>query len=93
MKKAVQVIDIKIGSIYRHFKGCEYVVVGLCRIESDLQTGVLYKAVNQKVEDITWMTPLENFRGNVLENGERIPRFKFVEETQRQMQMLKTDNT
>jgi hypothetical protein len=78
MKKAVPVRDIKVGAVYRHYKGSVFLVVGLCRIESNLKTGVLYKAVHHNADDVTWMMPLENFKQNVLESGRLVPRFTIV---------------
>ncbi len=48
------------GATLRHYKGGLYRVVGLCRIEATLKTGVLYQAC-QGDEEVVWMRPLAQF--------------------------------
>ena len=48
------------GATLRHYKGGLYRVVGLCRIEATLKTGVLYQAC-QGEEEVVWMRPLAQF--------------------------------
>jgi hypothetical protein len=48
------------GATLRHYKGGLYRVVGLCRIEATLKTGVLYQAC-QGDEAVVWMRPLAQF--------------------------------
>ncbi len=48
------------GVTLRHYKGGLYRVVGLCRIEATLKTGVLYQAC-QGYEEVVWMRPLAQF--------------------------------
>lgn len=52
------------GATLRHYKGGLYRVVGLCRIEATLETGVLYLPL-QGDEQVTWMRPLAQFTETV----------------------------
>ncbi len=65
------------GVTLRHYKGGLYRVVGLCRIEATLKTGVLYRAC-QGDEAVVWMRPLEEFSDAVTTADGPVPRFTLV---------------
>lgn len=65
------------GATLRHYKGGLYRVVGLCRIEATLKTGVLYQAC-QGDEDVVWMRPLEQFTEKVTTSEGVVARFTVV---------------
>jgi hypothetical protein len=65
------------GVTLRHYKGGMYRVVGLCRIEATLKTGVLYRAC-QGDEDVVWMRPLAEFSDVVSTADGPVPRFTVV---------------
>ncbi len=65
------------GVTLRHYKGGLYRVVGLCRIEATLETGVLYQAC-QGDEAVLWMRPLPEF-GDIVPTPEGpVARFTLV---------------
>ncbi|MEY4654591.1 MAG: hypothetical protein RI884_3172 [Pseudomonadota bacterium] len=68
---------IQPGVTLRHYKGGVYRVVGLCRIEATLKTGVLYQAC-QGDEDVVWMRPLAEFSDLVTTPEGLVPRFAVV---------------
>ncbi len=65
------------GATLRHYKGGLYRVVGLCRIEATLKTGVLYQAC-QGDETVVWMRPLEQFNESVTTPEGIVARFTVV---------------
>ena len=65
------------GVTLRHYKGGVYRVLGLCRIEATLKTGVLYQAC-QGDEDVVWMRPLAEFSDLVTTPDGPQPRFTVV---------------
>jgi hypothetical protein len=65
------------GATLRHYKGGLYRVVGLCRIEATLKTGVLYQACQGDVE-VVWMRPLEQFTERVTTSEGVVARFTVV---------------
>ncbi len=65
------------GAVLRHYKGGLYRVVGLCRIEATLKTGVLYRAC-QGDEDVVWMRPLAEFGETVTTPDGPVTRFTVV---------------
>lgn len=65
------------GAILRHYKGGLYRVVGLCRIEATLKTGVLYQAC-QGDEEVVWMRPLAQFSEIVTTSHGPAARFTVV---------------
>ncbi len=69
--------DIRLGVTLRHYKGGVYRVVGLCRIEATLKTGVLYRAC-QGDEEVVWMRPLAEFSDVVTTADGPAPRFAVV---------------
>ncbi len=68
---------IQPGVTLRHYKGGIYRVVGLCRIEATLKTGVLYQAC-QGDEDVVWMRPLAEFGETVTTADGPVTRFTVV---------------
>lgn len=63
----------EIGSLYRHYKGGLYRVMGHCTVESSAEPGVLYSAVDPLARQDQWMRPLSDFAGSV--RGGNLPRF------------------
>ena len=68
---------IQPGVTLRHYKGGVYRVVGLCRIEATLKTGVLYQAC-QGDEDVVWMRPLAEFGETVTTAEGPVTRFTVI---------------
>lgn len=68
---------IKLG-VYKHYKGNEYLVIGLGKHSETEEELVIYKALYGDRE--LWIRPLEMFFENVsLEAGSK-PRFEWVRE-------------
>lgn len=67
---------LKLGK-YRHFKGGEYEVIGIARHSETQEEMVVYKSLNQDAG--LWIRPLRMFLEEVEKNGQKIPRFKFIE--------------
>ncbi len=74
---ALDPADIQPGVMLRHYKGGVYRVMGLCRIEATLKTGVLYQAC-QGDEDVVWMRPLSEFGETVTTAQGLVTRFMIV---------------
>jgi len=71
--------EIKIGSIYKHYKGNNYEVVGIARHSETLEELVIYKALYDSPEfgsNTLWARPKKMFLENVIQNGEELERFK-----------------
>jgi hypothetical protein len=62
------------GVTLRHYKGGLYRVIGFCRIEATLKTGVLYEAC-QGDEEVVWMRPLSEFSDIVTTPDGPVARF------------------
>lgn len=67
--------ELKPG-LYQHYKGNFYQVIGLCRHSETLEVLVTYQALYG--DHGLWVRPVDLFLGLVEENGEHIPRFKFI---------------
>ncbi len=68
--------ELNVG-IYEHYKGKRYSVLFVARDSETLEEMVVYKACYGI--DI-WVRPLKMFIENVELNGEKVPRFKFIED-------------
>lgn len=63
---------------YRHFKGKEYEVLGMARHSETLQDMVIYRALYGEGE--VWVRPAAMWNETVMHNGQRVPRFLYLEE-------------
>ncbi|MBX9786087.1 MAG: DUF1653 domain-containing protein [Alphaproteobacteria bacterium] len=62
--------------LYQHYKGNFYQVIGLCRHSETLEILVTYQALYGGYA--LWVRPMDLFLGMVEENGQLVPRFKFI---------------
>ena len=69
--------ELKIGGIYRHYKGNRYMVVGVAKHSETVEEMVVYEALYG--EGGLWVRNKEMFLENVVINGETVERFKFEE--------------
>jgi hypothetical protein len=61
---------------YRHFKGREYIVIGVARHSETQEEMVVYR---QDYGDLTlWVRPISMFLEGVEVDGRSVPRFEFV---------------
>ena len=68
-------MDIKPG-IYRHFKGNEYLVVGVAKHSETLEPMVVYQALYGEKE--IWVRPASMWNETVSKDGYTGPRFTFI---------------
>jgi hypothetical protein len=62
---------------YRHFKGGEYRVIGIARVEaSPDQLVVVYRSLDN---DQFWTRPLDSFAGTVEHGGRTVQRFERID--------------
>lgn len=69
--------ELKIGGIYRHYKGNRYKVVGVAKHSETVEEMVVYEALYG--EGGLWVRNKEMFLENVTINGETVERFKLEE--------------
>lgn len=68
--------DIKLG-LYEHYKGARYQVLGICRHSETLEKMVVYQAFYGGYG--LWVRPLQMFTGTIVQDGQEVPRFKFIQ--------------
>lgn len=68
---------LKIGK-YKHYKGNDYQVVGVATHSEDESQLVVYRPLYG--EGALWVRPLAMFIEDVEVNGERVARFRYIEE-------------
>ena len=69
-------MEIKLGK-YRHFKGNEYMVLGIANHSETLEKMVVYQALYG--EKALWVRPISMWNELVDKDGYRGPRFTFIE--------------
>lgn len=69
---------LKLGK-YRHFKGKDYEVIGVGKLEATLEDVVIYRPLYRS-EHSLWVRPLAVFTENVEIDGKTMPRFEYIGE-------------
>ena len=69
--------SIIVGSLYEHYKGFRYKIIGVARHSETLEELVVYQALYG--EGGIWVRPLAMFLENIVINGQSKPRFKLVQ--------------
>ncbi|MBN1793217.1 DUF1653 domain-containing protein [Candidatus Woesearchaeota archaeon] len=75
-----EVKEIKKGR-YRHYKGKDYLVLGVAHHSESLEELVVYQALYESSQfgrDAIWARPKGMFFEGVLFEGKRVPRFRFI---------------
>jgi len=72
--------DIKLGK-YQHFKGDIMEVIGLARHSETMEEFVVYKHITGKYANKGnyWVRPVKMFLEDVEVDGQKVPRFKYIE--------------
>jgi hypothetical protein len=70
---------LNINSIYQHFRGRKYKVIGIARHSETLEEMVIYEALYENPRGKIWVRPLEMFLEEVEVNGNKVPRFKLID--------------
>ena len=70
-------MNVKPGR-YRHYKGNEYIVIGIAQHSETEEELVVYRP--DYGDRSLWVRPLEMFAETVEVNSKRVPRFEFVGE-------------
>ena len=68
--------EIRIGARYRHYKGNEYVVIGIAKHSETLEEMVIYQA--QYGDGQIWVRPYLMFTETVRVDGKDVPRFALI---------------
>lgn len=69
--------SIVAGSLYEHYKGLHYKIIGVARHSETLEELVVYQALYG--EGGIWVRPLAMFLENIVINEQSKPRFKLVQ--------------
>ena len=72
MGEEVEVSEPKLGSVWRHYKGGMYVVVGIAKHSETLETMVAYCRTDSNE---VWVRPLQMWHELVDLNGKTVYRF------------------
>ncbi len=71
--------EIKLGR-YRHYKGKEYLVVGVARHSETLEDLVVYEALYKNEKSKLWVRPKAMFLEEVEVSDKIVPRFEYLGE-------------
>lgn len=70
--------DLKLGGIYRHYKGMTYRVLELAKHSETLEWLVVYECLYDNPAAKIWVRPLTMFLENVQVEGKSVPRFSYI---------------
>lgn len=70
--------ELKLGGIYRHYKGKNYKVLDLARHSETLEWLVLYECLYPNPEGKLWVRPMAMFLEKVEIDGKLVQRFQYV---------------
>lgn len=70
--------SVKVGSVYRHYKGNEYYVLAVGKHSETLEYMVVYVSLYDNTESQVWIRPLSMFTESVQRDGKATPRFSLV---------------
>lgn len=70
--------DLKLGGLYQHYKGKNYIVHHLVKHSETLEWLVMYECLYENNEAKLWVRPLRMFLENVNVDGKEIPRFRYI---------------
>ncbi len=70
--------DLKLGGVYRHYKGKNYRVIDLARHSETLDWYVIYQCLYENPEGKIWLRPLKMFQEEVNVEGKMVPRFAYI---------------
>ena len=70
---------VRLGK-YQHYKGKFYQVIGVARHSETLEELVVYRALYRSKfgNNSLWVRPRKMFVENVVVDGKKVPRFRFV---------------
>ena len=79
LSQTIVTMEIKPG-IYQHYKGEDkkYRVIGVGKHSETLEDLVFYEALYDNSMSKLWSRPLESFAGEAETNGQKVPRFKYI---------------
>ncbi len=66
---------IRLG-VYRHYKGKDYLVIGIAQHSETREHLVIYRCLYGDYSQ--WVRPLDMFTESVFQDGNEIPRFSFI---------------
>lgn len=70
--------QIVAGSVYEHYKGQKYRVIGIGLHTETLEEVVMYEALYDNPLGRLWCRPLKMWSESVEVNGQSVPRFKLL---------------
>jgi hypothetical protein len=66
--------------IYEHYKGKKYRVIGVAKDADSLEDYVVYEALYPNKLSKFWVRSVQNFSDEVLINGKKVKRYKYLGE-------------
>lgn len=70
--------ELKLGGIYRHYKGKNYKVLDIARHSETMEYLVVYECLYENPAGKLWVRPMGMFQESVLIDGKEIPRFAYI---------------
>ena len=69
-------MSIKIGQIYKHYKGFSYQILNIAKHSETLEDMVVYKALYG--DNDIWVRPASMWNDIVINDGKKVIRFEYI---------------
>ena len=73
-------IELKIGGKYRHYKGKDHRLLLIGKHSETLEDMVVYESLYDNELSKIWVRPLAMFVEEIEIDGQKMPRFKYIQE-------------
>lgn len=73
-------MEIKLGGVYQHYKGMNYLVHDLARHSETMEWMVVYECLYENPKGKIWVRPMDMFLESVEFEGQTVQRFKYIGE-------------
>jgi hypothetical protein len=70
---------VKPGSVYEHYKGNRYKIIGVSRCSETLEWFVVYECLYENEASSVWHRPLDMFLETIVVNDRSVQRFTLIE--------------
>lgn len=79
--------ELKLGGLYQHYKGKNYIVHNVVKHSETLEWFVMYECLYDNLEAKFWVRPLKMFQEIILVNGKHVPRFRYISDQKRSVKL------
>lgn len=72
-------MKIEVSTIYQHYKGEKYRVIGIAKHSETLEEFVVYEALYDNPVSKLWARPIKLFTDKIIVDGKEVERFRKID--------------